>query len=509
MLDETSDEALFSYNSLILDGSIGLKVRNRLPNIPASAFVALCVILDSGIVAFLALMLAQYFGSHGLLLGDVATIGAPVVAVLLIFAQLNFYKIELVADFVRLSRTFVHEFLILILALAFAEAAILLYVPLANGMSGHFYLKWDASFAVACWYATVLALVLIGRYGISKLFKLCVHTGLVVRKVVVVGATSAAEDFINCMHNARLGVRVVAVFEGEGPMGAIASIAGIPVRGGIKDLLMYSKRNEIDTVVLTLPLHEVERTKFLVQRLSVLPLRTRILPGHLTTKLPDSWYAPAGELPGVQLLRVTDLPIERSGLLIKGLFDRLSAGAALLLFLPIMLACAVIIKTTSPGPVFFKQPRIGLGNRTFQMYKFRSMNVHDGSDKSLTARNDSRIFAFGRVMRKLSLDELPQLLNVMRGDMSMVGPRPHMPEAAVARVLYHNVVADYAARHRVKPGITGWAQVNGWRGPTETFEQLENRVRHDLYYIENWSFLLDLSILLRTVLVGFFGKNAF
>lgn len=243
-------------------------------------------------------------------------------------------------------------------------------------------------------------------------------------------------------------------------------------------------------------------------RLSLRPLRSRRLTGLTAERIKDG-RASTDEFPGAQLLSEADLPVQRSGLIVKLLFDKLAAFAALLLFAPLMLVCAAIIKINSPGPVFFKQSRIGLRNRTFQIYKFRSMHVHDGSDKRLTMRNDSRIFPFGQVMRKLSLNELPQLINVLLGDMSLVGPRPHMPEARAASVLYYDVVPDYAARHRVKPGITGWAQVNGWRGPTETFEQLENRVRHDLYYIEYWSLLLDVTILLRTIIVGFFGKNAF
>jgi lipopolysaccharide/colanic/teichoic acid biosynthesis glycosyltransferase len=137
------------------------------------------------------------------------------------------------------------------------------------------------------------------------------------------------------------------------------------------------------------------------------------------------------------------------------------------------------------------------------------MHVADCNTGKLTERNDPRIFKFGQIMRKLSFDELPQILNVLKGDMSLVGPRPHMPEARAAGQFYFDAVAEYAARHRVKPGITGWAQVNGWRGPTETLEQIENRVRYDLDYIDNWSLGLDFIILVRTIFVGFAGKNAF
>jgi lipopolysaccharide/colanic/teichoic acid biosynthesis glycosyltransferase len=137
------------------------------------------------------------------------------------------------------------------------------------------------------------------------------------------------------------------------------------------------------------------------------------------------------------------------------------------------------------------------------------MHVAGQPHTRLTTRNDERVFPFGALLRKLSFDELPQLINVLNGDMSLVGPRPHMPEARAAGKLYFEAVNEYAGRHRVKPGMTGWAQVNGWRGPTETLEQIERRVEHDIYYIENWSLMLDAVILIKTVFVGFFGKNAF
>jgi lipopolysaccharide/colanic/teichoic acid biosynthesis glycosyltransferase len=159
--------------------------------------------------------------------------------------------------------------------------------------------------------------------------------------------------------------------------------------------------------------------------------------------------------------------------------------------------------------VLFRQKRIGYREREFDIFKFRTMHAVDQPEKHLTQRNDPRVFKFGSLLRKTSLDELPQLLNVLKGDMSLVGPRPHMPEARAAGLLYFKAVNDYADRHRVKPGITGWAQVNGWRGPTETIEQIERRVEHDVYYIENWSLMFDCIIIVETIFFGFGGKNAF
>jgi lipopolysaccharide/colanic/teichoic acid biosynthesis glycosyltransferase len=176
-----------------------------------------------------------------------------------------------------------------------------------------------------------------------------------------------------------------------------------------------------------------------------------------------------------------------------------------------MLFIALAIKLDSRGPVFFRQPRLGFNQKIFHVYKFRTMYVAD-SDKlgdQLTRKGDKRITRLGNLLRKSSLDELPQLLNVLSGDMSIVGPRPHPLNAKAADKRYDEVVDGYAARHRVKPGITGWAQVNGWRGETDTYEKIEKRVEHDLSYIERWSVLFDLRIILRTAVHGFYHDNAF
>jgi exopolysaccharide biosynthesis polyprenyl glycosylphosphotransferase len=204
-----------------------------------------------------------------------------------------------------------------------------------------------------------------------------------------------------------------------------------------------------------------------------------------------------------------EFPIDLSGRIAKRLFDVLGGSMALIFFAPLMLCCALAIKLTSPGPVLFRQERIGYRNCRFNIWKFRTMHIYACKGDRLTECNDQRVFIIGRVLRKLSFDELPQLFNVLQGNMSLVGPRPHIPTARAAGEFYFNIIANYNARHWVKPGITGWAQVNGWRGPTESFEQIVNRVAHDFHYIDHWSLWLDIKILLKTVLVGFAGKNAF
>jgi exopolysaccharide biosynthesis polyprenyl glycosylphosphotransferase len=195
----------------------------------------------------------------------------------------------------------------------------------------------------------------------------------------------------------------------------------------------------------------------------------------------------------------------------KAAFDLIFGAIALTILSPVLAILALVVRLDSKGPALFRQPRLGFNNRMFTCYKFRTMYTDktDVMADRQTTRDDPRITRSGKWMRKLSLDELPQLFNVMNGSMSLVGPRPHAPNTKAANRLFAEVVQKYALRHRVKPGITGWAQVNGWRGETATVEQIENRVRCDLYYIDNWSLLFDFKIIVLTVLREFYSKRAF
>jgi exopolysaccharide biosynthesis polyprenyl glycosylphosphotransferase len=202
----------------------------------------------------------------------------------------------------------------------------------------------------------------------------------------------------------------------------------------------------------------------------------------------------------VPFLDVFDRPLTEWGKIIKAVEDKIIASLAVVALSPVMLLVALAIKLDSKGPVLFKQKRFGFNNELIEVFKFRSM-YHESSDVDaarLVTKGDLRVTRIGRFLRKSSLDELPQLFNVLRGELSLVGPRPHATKAKAADKLYNDVVDGYFARHRVKPGITGWAQINGWRGETDTAEKLQRRVEHDLYYIENWSLMFDLYILWRT-----------
>jgi Undecaprenyl-phosphate glucose phosphotransferase len=214
------------------------------------------------------------------------------------------------------------------------------------------------------------------------------------------------------------------------------------------------------------------------------------------------------DLLGVPAINLVASPLSQTSQLQKEMFDRLFAALALITLSPLLVAIAIAIKLSSRGPVIFKQKRKGADGRVFTIYKFRSMRLHTDAAGSLpqATRHDARITRVGAFLRHTSLDELPQFFNVLRGDMSVVGPRPHALEHDD---LYQKVVAGYIQRYRIKPGITGWAQINGFRGETDRIEKMERRVEHDLYYLGNWSFGLDMRIILATIVKGLVHNNAY
>jgi Undecaprenyl-phosphate glucose phosphotransferase len=270
--------------------------------------------------------------------------------------------------------------------------------------------------------------------------------------------------------------------------------------GTIDDLCKLARLQDIDSIIVTMPDISEERLSAILRKLKSLPTDIRLCRDMLEYCLPQSSYEFCGVIP---LLRLLDKPVSGWGLLAKTIEDKLLSGLLLLLVGPLMLCIALLIKIDSPGPVFFKQKRYGFSNRPITVWKFRTM-YHDRMDElglQQVMQNDPRITRIGLWLRRRSLDELPQLINVFLGDMSVVGPRPHALMCGIAGRLFEEVVEEYVARHRVKPGITGWAQVHGWYGAADTEEKIRQRVKHDLYYIDNWSVFLDLKIILMTFLV--------
>ncbi|MBO6836819.1 MAG: undecaprenyl-phosphate glucose phosphotransferase [Alphaproteobacteria bacterium] len=280
------------------------------------------------------------------------------------------------------------------------------------------------------------------------------------------------------------------------------------ISGDCDDLLADLRTQPVNAVIIAVPEGEDKRVAALRERLLEAPVDVRLCPGGHA--LLDGGYSVA-ETSGVPLMEVGFRPLAGWRRVVKEIEDRVIGLVITLMIAPVLLGIAVAIKLDSRGPVFFKQRRTGYNNQLIEVLKFRTMYVEDNDADGvrLTQRNDPRVTRVGGVLRRWSLDELPQFLNVLRGDMSIVGPRPHALLCKAGGKYYRDAVPGYDARHRVKPGITGLAQIRGWRGPTETERQIRKRVEYDIRYIENWSLWLDLKIILVTAFTGFKSENAF
>lgn len=278
------------------------------------------------------------------------------------------------------------------------------------------------------------------------------------------------------------------------------------VVGDLEHINEYLSQHTVDEIVIALPVKVSKKVKNIIAAADYHGVRVKYIPDYRGLLGDNYKMTRYGQ---IDVVNVRQLPLdETSSFILKNCFDKIFAGMALITLSPIFLMLAILIKLDSPGPVFYNPIRIGKGGRPFKVFKFRSMRENDASSGGTmsTQKNDSRITGIGRVLRKYSLDELPQFMNVLLGDMSVVGPRPHR---SYLNQQLQASVDKYMIRHYFKPGITGWAQVNGWRGPTETEEQKKQRTLHDLWYMENWSLVLDLKIIYMTVLSRKVHKAAF
>jgi polysaccharide biosynthesis protein PslA len=269
-----------------------------------------------------------------------------------------------------------------------------------------------------------------------------------------------------------------------------------------------ARTNRIDDVIVTIPGHAVARLGALLYKLKRLPVDLRVSADWMIEAFPVTGVSSVGS---VVLLDVFERPLKHWNGVLKWAEDRVLGSIFLLIAAPLMAVIAAAIRLTSPGPVFFAQDRFGFNNNVIRVLKFRTMYVQDAdpSGARRTVQGDPRVTAVGRILRRWSLDELPQLINVARGEMSLVGPRPHAIAMKAGGRLYNDAVSDYLHRHRVRPGVTGWAQVHGLRGEIDTLEKARARVEHDLYYIDNWSIWLDLKTLAMTMRILLSGENAY
>jgi Undecaprenyl-phosphate glucose phosphotransferase len=364
----------------------------------------------------------------------------------------------------------------------------------------------DARWAFA-WAGFSMAGLVASRFSVSVLMKSDREGRFALRTVIVGGGPHGARlvQFLRLRNDRSL--RLLGFVDDRVTRIGV-EMGAIPYFGPIDEVFSMVRAGLVDKVIIALPWSAEERMLQLLRQLAEYPVHVRLAPDLITYHFPGRVLSDVG---GVPLLHLLDRPISGWGYLVKRAEDIAIAGAALLVFALPMLAIALAVRLDSPGPILFRQPRIGFNNRPFEVLKFRTMHAHL-SERQITrqaTKGDPRITRVGAILRKLSLDELPQLLNVLRGDMSVVGPRPHAPQTRAAGRPFEEVVARYAARHRVKPGMTGLAQVRGWRGETDTEEKIIRRVESDLEYIENWSVWLDAAILLRTMLLVVRTKNAY
>jgi Undecaprenyl-phosphate glucose phosphotransferase len=394
------------------------------------------------------------------------------------------------------------------------------YFRLASAWSVVFLLAIGATFFAKVadqfsrvWLGTFYVVGLITLILFRKLlFMLVRHwtrQGRLDRRTVIVGADANGDSLIKALAVQRdSDVNVVGLFDDRGEE-RTSSAGGRQKLGTVDDLVEFARRTRIDLVIFSLPISAEGRILQMLKKLWVLPVDIRLAAHSNKLRFRPRAYSYIGSVP---VLDVLDKPITDWDVVMKWLFDKAVGTAMLVAASPLMLLTALAIRLESRGPVLFKQKRYGFNNELIEVYKFRSMYVDqcDATASKLVQKNDPRVTKVGAIIRKLSIDELPQLINVVfKGNLSLVGPRPHAVHAKAANRLYDEAVDGYFARHRVKPGITGWAQINGWRGETDTEEKIQRRVEHDLYYIENWSVLFDLYILAKTPLALAKSENAY
>lgn len=359
----------------------------------------------------------------------------------------------------------------------------------------------------ALWFTLSAGLIAASRFALNHQVKSWQRAGRLGELVAVVGSGPVAQRLLRSLNTGAGGPRIVGVYDNDA-----ASLPrrcmGHAILGSVDDLVRDIRLYGVDTVIVALPPTAEHQLVETLNKLTVVPVDVRLCPGEFVLRLGAVQTSHIG---GHTFLNVIDRPLRDWQWIAKSVEDRILGILILTLISPIMLAIALLIRLDSPGPVLFRQKRYGFNNELIEVLKFRTMyqEQSDANGEQLTQRNDPRITRVGAFLRRTSLDELPQFLNVVRGEMSIVGPRPHAVSAKAGPLLYQEAVKHYDSRHRVKPGITGWAQVNGWRGETNTLEQIRKRVEHDLYYIEHWSIALDLRIIARTIVGGFTGRNAF
>ncbi|WP_122509036.1 undecaprenyl-phosphate glucose phosphotransferase [Pseudomonas viridiflava] len=416
------------------------------------------------------------------------------IVVVLIFQAMGVYSEALFSNALRLRS--------IVIAWS-ASFGLLLFMQRTLGLFGNL-----SNEHLVFWYVASLFLYCVIRLLMLALFKHQMRKGVFLQNAVILGATENGmrlAEYLLQHQDIRSGV-MGFIDDRIGRMPK--TVANLPLLGNTSDLERLIREEKVTQVLVALPWTAENRMDHIIHELRRFPVNVLLVPDMVAFRHSHNRITEVAKLP---MFNASDVPLNGWSPFIKRAEDIVLSSLALLALSPFMLLVALAIKLDSPGPVFFRQKRYGYNNRLIEVFKFRSMHQHqaDATAEQQTTRGDARITRVGRFIRKTSLDELPQLFNVVAGSMSMVGPRPHATATKAAGILFEQAVKEYTSRHRVKPGITGLALINGYRGETDTVEKIEKRVEFDLEYIENWSVWFDLYILRRTVPAVLFTREAY
>ena len=386
-----------------------------------------------------------------------------------------------------------------------AAFAVLISFALTLGFS-HFFTA-DVTMpnsTLGIWFGTSILVMTTWRFVMRQILFSVRRSGMNSRSAIIIGATDVGYNMaLQMIENDQLGIHFQGVYD-DRPSDRVAGEFSQQLKGGIDDAIELAKKHKVDYIYIALPTAAEDRIKAILEKCSDTTANVYLIPNFFMHTLLNSRWQSVGN---VQALSIYDTPFQGANNVLKRIED-LVIGTGILACLAIPMLCiAAAVKLTSPGPAIFRQKRYGLDGKEITVYKFRSMSTQDnGSVVKQATKNDPRVTKLGAFLRRTSLDELPQFINVLQGRMSIVGPRPH---AVAHNEEYRQLITGYMLRHKVKPGITGWAQVNGLRGETETLDKMAKRVEYDLTYMHRWSVGFDLKIILRTIVGGFSNSNAY
>ncbi|KJC56852.1 UDP-phosphate glucose phosphotransferase [Bradyrhizobium sp. LTSPM299] len=416
----------------------------------------------------------------------IAAIVAMALSAVICFQAADIYQVQVFRGQLRQMRLMISSWSFVFL--------LFIGVSFLSKLGGEVSRVWLSSF-----FFIGLAALIVERLALRAMVRAWARDGRLDRRTIIVGADQNGEQLVEALKiQEDSDIHMLGVFDDRNDARAMDTCAGSPKLGKVDDIVEFARRTRVDLVLFALPISAETRILEMLKKLWVLPVDIRLSAHTNKLRFRPRSYSYLGKVP---TLDVFEAPITDWDLVMKWLFDHVVGGLILLAALPVMGLVALAVRLDSPGPVLFRQKRFGFNNERIDVYKFRSLYHHqaDPTASKVVTKNDPRVTRVGRFIRKTSLDELPQLFNVvLEGNLSLVGPRPHAVQGKLQNRLFDEAVDGYFARHRVKPGITGWAQVNGWRGEVDTDEKIQKRVEFDLYYIENWSVLFDLYILLKT-----------